>query len=224
MSMMPLDILLTLARVSIVAAVAFLIGRVLLSRRPDAVPGVSATALVCGCLLLTLTGADWPALWQSTLPAPRTEAALAHTSTMPASQAEEAIQPTGVSLTAVLESIRTIARTAPARDSSNFWQWGCLLAGGLVAIAIGRVLLGLLATWQFHRASRVETDSQLIELCDALSTERPSGLQIEFRVSERIHAPCVSRLAVLTRLTGRRAPVMQPAAMTRTRAPASWSS
>ena len=197
MSMMPLDILLTLARVSIVAAVAFLIGRVLLSRRPDAVPGVSATALVCGCLLLTLTGADLPALWQSTLPAPHPDAAaIAKTSAVAVANSEEAIQPAGVSLTAVLESVRKIVGTAPAQESSDFWQWGCWLAGGLVAIAIGRVLLGLLATFRFHRASRVETDSQLIELCDAPSTESPSGLQIEFRVSERIHAPCVSALSV----------------------------
>ena len=138
MSMMPLDILLTLARISIVAAVAFLIGRALLTRRPDAVPGVSVTALVCGCLLLALTGAEWPALWQSTLPAPRPEAAIASPSTMPVSQSEEATQPAGVSLTAVLESVRNMARTAPARESNNFWRWVCWLAGALAVIAIGR--------------------------------------------------------------------------------------
>ena len=193
--MMPLDILLTLARISIVAAVAFLIGRALLTRRPDAVPGVSVTALVCGCLLLALTGAEWPALWQSTLPAPRPEAAIASPSTMPVSQSEEATQPAGVSLTAVLESVRNMARTAPARESNNFWRWVCWLAGALAVIAIGRVLLGLLATWQFHKASRVEADSRLIELCETLSIESASEKQIEFRVSKRIHAPCVSALS-----------------------------
>ena len=68
MSMTSLDILLSLLRVSIVSGVALLIGRVALSRRPDSVATVAVTALLCGCTLLALTGAKWPAVWQSTLP------------------------------------------------------------------------------------------------------------------------------------------------------------
>lgn len=195
--MMPLDILLTLARVSLVGAVAFLIGRMLLSRRPDAVPGVSVTALVCGCLLLTMTGADWPALWQSTLPGPgpANTPPIADARTMAAADSEEAIQPTGISLTTVLESIRQFARTAPSDESNDLWRWGCWLAGCLVAFAFGRMLLGVVATLRFHRASQIERDSRLIKLCDSFSAVNASMLQIEFRISERIHAPCVSAIS-----------------------------
>lgn len=187
-----LDLLLSLARITIVTLTAVTLGAVLLRRRPDAVPALAISGLLSGCVLLAIAGADWPTIWHASVeaPTPTTVAGASAAST-------DVIQPTSpgyeVSWSQFAHALQRLDSSTP--DSAVVSVQGVqLVLAALLMIAIVRTVIGLVATVRLHRTSRVVTDTRLSELLAQNSFDAPSQTELTFRVSDRIDAPCVTAI------------------------------
>lgn len=191
--MTSIDLLISLARITAVGILAIVAGYCLLRRRPDIVPGLSLAGLLSGCVLLAVSGVDLPTLWESPIPVgqPAFDANVSGGREMlPDAEAGTA---TGISLATVGEFLRNLdAADSSAAFSTSFNVMTVLAA--LTALAFCRLLFGIVATFRFHKQSTVVTGECLHKLLSAFDGMIESSDDLEFRVSDIAHAPCVTAL------------------------------
>lgn len=175
--MTPLDLLLTILRMSVVGGFTLGLGHLLLRRRPDAVPAVALAGLLAGCGVLATTGSDWTIVWHSSV---STEVL---TEVQPSESTAHAPS-TGFGLNVPLAQIGQLLKQLdrPERFRETPFS-GVYAVTALVclflAVGIVRVCLGALATMQLHRTSRVVDSERLGRLISFLVSEGRSGEQLE---------------------------------------------
>ena len=188
--MTSLDLLLSLVRVTAVGVLAIIVGYSLLRRRPDMVPGLALAGLLSGCLLLAASGSEWPTLWESSI-----SAAQPSHSSMPGgsgSLAEvELLEPAGVSLADIGRFVRELEVADSTSESTSSLSLTAIL-GAIVTLALVRILLGIVSTVRFHKQSRMVSSERLHALLSDVGQMAEQVSDLEFRVSEQIHAPCVT--------------------------------
>ena len=190
--MTSLDLLLSLARVTAVGALAILAGYWLLRRRPDVVPGLALAGLFSGCVLVAAAGSEWPTVWESSLSA--THPVLTTDSDGPNSLGETNVSSNfGVSLTGVGRFLRELDAADSGAASTTSLNLVAVLSV-LVALAFVRILFGLVSTVRFHKRSNIVTNGRLQDLLSAFDEMAEAFNDLEFRISERIHAPCVTAI------------------------------
>jgi beta-lactamase regulating signal transducer with metallopeptidase domain len=193
--MTSLDLLLSLARITVVGLLAILAGYWLLRRRPEMVPGLSLAGLLSGCVLLAVAGGDWPTLWKSSISAAPSDvtADFENANSLSATNASNNL---GVSLS----DLGGFLQALDVADSGSSFRTGRNLTavlGILVALAFVRILIGLITTIRFHKRSNVVTSNRLQRLLaefDEFDGQFHCVNELEFHVSEIIDAPCVTAI------------------------------
>ncbi len=191
--MTSIDLLLSFARITTVGFLAIFAGYCLLRRRPDIVPGLSLAGLLSGCVLLAASGTEWPTLWESSIsvtnPVPPSDSGGQNSpfTTKPLSNF-------GISLTDAGRFVRKLdvvdSGTASMKRLNLLTVFGVM-----VALAIARILAGLISTVCFHQRSMVINSDRLRKLLSVFAGHVEDGYALEFRVSRQIHVPCVTAIS-----------------------------
>ena len=188
-----IDLLLSLARVTAVGLLTIVAGYWLLRRRPDIVPGLSLAGLLCGCVLLAVSGVDLPTILESPIPVDQSAVNEIVRDAGEMTPDKVAAANAGISLAGVHAFLRNLdAADAGAMSSSGFSVLTVL--GALIALAFFRILFGLVATFRFHKQSTVVTGERLQKLLSAFDKKIESVDELKFRVSAQAHAPCVTAI------------------------------
>ena len=191
--MTSLDLLLSLARVTAVGILAILAGYWLLRRRPDVVPGLALAGLFSGCVLVAAAGSEWPTVWESSLSA-TLPAANADSGGPNSSSETKASSNLGVSLSDVDRFLRELDVADAGAASPTGLNLVAVLSV-LVALAFVRILFGIVSTVRFHKRSNIVNSDRLQVVLSTFDEKAEAVDELEFRVSEQIHAPCVTAIS-----------------------------
>lgn len=196
-----LTLFICVLQITLVAAVAGVVGKVFLPRVPQLSAWTSLLGLAaCGFVVLAAV-VDAPRLWTFNANEPMlqtqslaTEANNFVDNTLHAlPQDSSANGPAGMDLSALLRRIQSLTQPNNPRASSRLsWLVSCIVA--LVSVWSVRVVIGTHALGRLHKNSTRTTDSDCLEQFRRLQAGSLCQANIELRDSDRIASPCVGWL------------------------------